>query len=88
MDPIFSNSQFIEWLDGEFNMYIEDAYENLKQSLKKVDPEEADDTLMWAATTKMTANANIELAHHREKLKKFCGFGDCKYIPKCIKGLE
>jgi hypothetical protein len=90
MNPnlIFSNPQHVEWLWREFENYVEAASENLRDDLKKRDREDAMETLEWAAITKMNSQAVIELAHHNQKLKKCCGFGNCKYLPSCLRGLE
>lgn len=88
MTQLFYNLQFKEWLWKEFDCYIDAAYDNLKKDLMKRDDEEAEQVLIWAAKTKMTSQAYIELAHHKQKLKKCCGFGDCKYMPGCLRGME
>lgn len=86
--PIFSNSQFTEWLHREYDQYFDDAYDHLKSELGKHDFDEFTEMICWAAVQKMTTHANEELAHHNQKLKKYCGFGNCKYLPSCLRGLE
>jgi len=81
----FFSSQFTEWLDNEYFDYFEAAWIHLRDSCDDV--EELWDTVEWAATQRMTKQASVELAHHNEKIKKMCGFGNCKYIPSCIKDL-
>ena len=89
MQPIFFyNSQFIEWLDNEYESEYYKAYDNLKNISERYTEDDFFDKIEWCATTKMYRSALIELNHHKEKIKKHCGFGHCKLLPACLIGLE
>lgn len=85
---LFSNSQFLEWLENEYYHYFNSAHQHLKNVMNKHDEDEYWETVEWSAITRMTAQANTELAHHNEKVRKMCGFDGCKYEPKILREIR
>ena len=76
---IFSNEDFIESLWDKFDYYNECVARNL-DNMKHEKNDDYYDIVDMFAKEKMRYNAEITLAHHKQKLKKSCKFGDCPYL--------
>lgn len=87
MTPIFSN-QLKEWVDTRFELLCSELADHLSDKFDTSDPEEFEEVVEQFALNKLTSEANIELAHVREKQKRTCGFDECRHFPSCLRGIK